>query len=152
MAYKGLGDLFVILFFGLVAVAGLVYLQTGQWRQESFVLGLQIGFHCTVLIAVNNLRDVEGDAKVNKKTLPVRFGKKFARTEIAFLCFGLLLYWKQRGYSWFCLLPVLVLPLALKLIRGIQMTEPGPIYNRFLGQAAGLHLLFGVLLSVGFCL
>ena len=155
LAYRGLGDFFVILFFGVIATSGLFYLHTHQWRIEALVLGLQVGFHCTVLIAVNNLRDVEGDRLVNKKTLPVRFGKQFARNEIAILSFVpflLLIYWVQVGFGWSLLLALLPVPLAFKLVKKVFSTEPSPIYNSFLAQAAGLHVLFGVLLSIGLLL
>lgn len=155
LAYLGLGDVFVILFFGLIAVMGLFYLHTGQWNNDALVLGLQIGFHATVLLAINNLRDIEGDRPVNKKTLPVRFGKSFARKEIAvlaFLPFVMNLYWAYLGFYWAALLPLLALPLAVKVTKNVYAHEPSPIYNRFLAQSAGLHLLFGLLLTIGFFL
>ncbi|MEZ0392616.1 MAG: 1,4-dihydroxy-2-naphthoate polyprenyltransferase [Pseudobdellovibrionaceae bacterium] len=155
LAYRGLGDLFVILFFGLIAVGGAYYLQTGHWDLKAGIAGLQVGFHCTVLIAINNLRDMTGDRLVQKKTLPVRFGAGFARWEIAFLCFApffLGLYWSSQGSLWAFLLPCLISPLAFRITKLVFETEPSPVYNRFLGQAAGLHLIFGVLLSVGFFL
>ena len=155
LAYLGLGDIFVVLFFGLIAVGGLVFLQIGEWLDESLMLGLQIGLHATVLICINNLRDIEGDVLVGKKTLAVRFGKSFARTEIATLCFLpflLNIFWLNRGIYLAAALPFLVLPLAARLCFLIFKTEPGPIYNQFLAKAAGLHLLFGILLSLGFLL
>jgi 1,4-dihydroxy-2-naphthoate octaprenyltransferase len=153
LAYLGLGDLFVILFFGLIAVLGMVFLQGGTWPQEAWILGLQIGFHATVLIAINNLRDANGDKLVNKKTLAVRFGIRFARFEIAFFCFApflLNLYWYMHGCTWAALLPLLALPLAVKITKNVFSTEPSPAYNKFLGQSAGLHLVFGLLLAIGF--
>ena len=118
------------------------------------MLGLQIGFHCAVLIAINNLRDVEGDKLVNKKTWPVRFGKTFARLEIAALCFVPFMmqgYWFLRGYR-FVALTYLSLPLAIQITRLVFKTEPSPAYNKFLGLSAGLHLLFGILISIGLIL
>ncbi|WP_291515412.1 1,4-dihydroxy-2-naphthoate octaprenyltransferase [Bdellovibrio sp. ArHS] len=153
LAYLGLGDLFVILFFGLLAVTGIVFLNTGEWLQEAFVLGLQIGLHATVLIAINNLRDHSGDALVNKKTLAVRFGVKFSRYEIATLCFlpfVLNLYWWFEGYKIPAVLSLFAVPLAIKITKNVFSTQPSPAYNRFLGQAAGLHLVFGLLLAIGF--
>lgn len=155
LAYLGLGDLFVILFFGLLAVMGIVFLNTGEWREEAFILGLQIGLHATVLIAINNLRDRRGDQLVNKKTLAVRFGEKFSRWEIATLCFLpflLNLYWWFEGYKIPALISLFALPLAVKVTKNIFSTEPGAIYNKFLGQGAGLHLVFGLLLALGFAL
>ena len=153
LAYLGLGDLFVILFFGLLAVMGIVYLNVGEWMPEAFVLGLQIGFHATVLIAINNLRDRAGDALVNKKTLAVRFGVKFSRFEIAALCFLpflLNIYWWVEGYKIPAMVSLLALPLAIKVTKNVFTTEPSAAYNKFLGQAAGLHLVFGLLLTLGF--
>lgn len=153
LAYLGLGDLFVILFFGLVAVMGIVYLNLQEWLPEAFVLGLQIGFHATVLIAINNLRDRSGDALVGKKTLAVRFGVQFSRWQIAILCFLpflLNLYWWFEGYKIPAMLSLLALPMAFKISKNVFTTEPSPSYNGFLGQAAGLHLLFGLLLAAGF--
>lgn len=155
LAYKGLGDIFVILFFGLIAVGGVYFLHTGEISTPVLVAGLQIGFHCTVMIAINNLRDVDGDKLVGKRTLPVRFGKTFARWEIAFLCgapFLLGLYWAHIGFVWAFILPWLTLPLAIFVTKFIFETEPSPAYNRCLGKAAGLHLLFGILLTIGFCI
>lgn len=155
LAYRGLGDLFVILFFGIVATMGLFYLLTGEWALAAMVLGLQIGFHCTVLIAINNLRDVDGDRQVGKRTLPVRWGETFARYEIATL---LILPFVLNGYWWWVKawwafgLGFVTLPLAIILIREVFQTPPSPVYNRFLGQSALVHLAFGVLTSLGLIL
>ena len=76
LAYLGLGELFVILFFGLIAVAGTVFIQTGTWPPEAWLTGLQIGLLSAVLIAVNNYRDQEEDRAAGKRTLVVRWGRK----------------------------------------------------------------------------
>lgn len=152
LAYKGLGDLFVIFFFGLIAVGGVYFLHTNLLSTSALVAGLQVGLHCTVLIAVNNLRDVEGDRLVHKRTLPVRFGKRFARIEIAFLCFApffLGIYWWMNGHGPAFLIPFFTLPLAFKISKSVYKTEPSPEYNQFLAKAAALQLAFGLLLSVG---
>ncbi len=153
LAYLGLGDLFVILFFGLIAVGGIYFVQTLTWSTDALVLGLQIGFLATVLIAINNLRDREGDSKVGKKTMAVRLGVRFSKYEITFLClapFVLNLYWMIDGHWPAGLMPWFVFPLAIKLVKNIWRTDPGREYNAFLGQAAGLHLLFGLILGLGF--
>lgn len=152
LAYKGLGDVFVILFFGLIAVGGVYFLHTGEFSPGAIYAGLQVGLHCTVMIAINNLRDHQGDRLVGKKTLPVRFGIQFARWEIAVLCvspFLLGFHWALVGRYGAFLLPFLILPLALVIPKLVFKTEPSPAYNQFLGKAAGLHLVFGGLLSVG---
>jgi len=155
LAYKGLGDLFVILFFGIIAVSGLFYIQTKSVSLDAFMLGLQIGLHATVLIAINNLRDMDGDRKVKKMTLAARFGLRFSRFEIAalvFLPFLLGIYWGFRSEFWAFLLPWAVLPLGLKIVKLVFNTLPGSEYNRYLGMAAGLHLVFGLLITVGLVL
>lgn len=155
LAYEGLGDLFVILFFGVVAVCGLYFLLTGQWCLDALVLGLQVGFHCAVLIAINNLRDVRGDARAGKKTLPVRFGVTFARYEIGLLLlmpFLINFYWWKNQALWAAVLGFLALPLALSIAWKIFTTEPSPIYNQFLGQSALVHLSFGLMTSLGLIL
>lgn len=155
LAYLGLGDLFVILFFGLIAVGGVYYLHTGTLSLGVLAMGLQVGLLSTVLIAINNLRDHLGDTKVNKKTLAVRFGVNFVRKEIAVLAltpFAIGVYWFINGKLWAAFIPVLVLPLAVWLIRMIFVTEPSPAYNKFLAKAAALQLLFGSCLALGLIL
>ncbi len=153
LAYKGFGDLFVILFFGVVAVGGVYYLQAGTYETPALIAGLQVGLLATVLIAINNLRDHKSDALVDKRTLAVRFGVRFARVEIAtmvLLPYLLNILWLYSGYLWVSLLPLISLPLALRLIRRIFVNEPSLLYNHFLGEASRLHLIFGSLLSIGF--
>lgn len=152
LAYIGLGDFFVILFFGLIAVGGVYYLQTASYTMSAFVLGLQMGFLSTVLIAINNLRDVFQDRDASKKTLAVRFGVRFARFEIIFLvlsAFMLQLYWHSLGYVWATLLPFVFLPWAGLICVNVVKTDPSSAYNRFLAQSALLHGGFGLILSVG---
>jgi 1,4-dihydroxy-2-naphthoate octaprenyltransferase len=155
LAYLGLGDLFVILFFGLVAVGGLFFLHVGFWTWEAALAGCQVGFLATVLIAINNFRDARGDALVKKETLAVRWGPRFARFEIAFLCcapFAMNLAWLMKGWYLTALLPLMAVPLAILISRNVFRTEPGVRFNNFLGQAALLHLLFGILISIGLVL
>lgn len=143
LAYHGLGEIFVILFFGLVAVAGTVFVQTGMWRPEALLLGAQIGMLSTVLIAVNNLRDRVEDAQSNKRTLAVRFGECFAKVEIAVLCLGP--YGLGWGWSRFGLGDALQPTLAAAVLgaavaAGVARAQPGRVYNKFLAMAA-LHLV-----------
>lgn len=155
LAYVGLGDVFVIIFFGLVAVTGTFYLHTKTVNLEAVVAGLQIGLLATVLIAINNLRDAPTDKDVGKKTLAVRFGSEFARAEImllSFVPFFLGLYWLRSGWVFPGSLPLLLLPLALVINRGVKNNQPGLIYNKFLAQSAALHLFFGLLLALGLAL
>jgi 1,4-dihydroxy-2-naphthoate octaprenyltransferase len=145
LAYRGMGELFVILFFGFVAVSGSYYVQSGEWGGlEILTLGLQCGLYSSVLIAINNLRDIVEDTASGKRTLAVRFGKTFARAEITVFCFLPVLLWMV-------VLPENLLSLLLGLIPAIIgtvicfavcRTEPGSRYNRYLALGALQLILF----------
>ena len=155
LAYLGLGEIFVILFFGLIAVAGTFYLNTLTFSAAAILAGLQIGLHSSVLLAVNNLRDLETDRAANKKTLAARFGLTFARRENAALViapFILGLAWLPLGYLWAFLLPLITLPLAWWLARACLAATPDRKANQLLAQAAALHAAFGLLLALAFLL
>ena len=155
LAYLGLGEIFVTLFFGLIAVGGTFYLNTLTFSAAAILAGLQIGLHSSVLLAVNNLRDLETDRAANKRTLAARFGLTFARRENAALViapFILGLAWLPLGYLWAFLLPLLTLPLAWWLARACLTATPDRQVNQLLAQAAALHAAFGLLLSLAFLL
>jgi len=143
LAYRGLGELFVIVFFGFVAVTGTVFVQTGEWRQEALLLGGQVGLLSAVLISINNLRDREEDATTGKRTLAVRLGPKFAisiiwlETKVAALA-GL--GWMFYKHPEWMMASAPVFWLGLRILWGIITTEPGPGYNRLLALA-GLQLI-----------
>ena len=102
LAYRGLGELFVLGFFGLVAVAGTVFVQTGAWFWgPSLLLGIQVGCLSTALIAINNLRDIEEDSRTGKRTLAVRFGVGWAKYEVGVLSLLPWVLWRDRvEWSW----------------------------------------------------
>lgn len=155
LAYVGLGDLFVIIFFGLVAVATTMFLHSGIWSPESIVLGLQVGLLSTVLIAINNLRDHEEDRKVGKKTMAVRLGVNGARWEIAlavYLPYVLCIYWLIPHYAHAAVLPFFALFIGVPLVNKIFATEPSPEYNKYLAMASLHTLAFCSLLLVGLLL
>ncbi len=152
LAYRGLGELFVILFFGLVAVVGTVFVQTGNWYSDAVIAGLQIGCLSTVLIAINNLRDIDEDRSTGKHTLAVRFGETFARWEILILLLAahlIGLHWRNQGDHLAFTYPLILLPAGAWIAYRIFSTPPGPAHNRLL-VLSGLHLLlFALLLSLG---
>ena len=155
LAYLGLGEIFVTLFFGLIAVGGTFYLNTLTFSAAAILAGLQIGLHSSVLLAVNNLRDLETDRAANKRTLAARFGLTFARRENAALViapFILGLAWLPIGYLWAFLLPLITLPLAWWLARAFLAATPDRKVNQLLAQAAALHAAFGLLLALAFLL
>ena len=154
LAYRGLGELFVVLFFGLVAVAGTVFVQAGAWGGvASVVLGLQVGALSTVLIAVNNLRDRDEDSSTGKRTLAVRFGERFGKVEIVALCvfpYALGYFWLGReGMEGAFLWPLLAAVPGIALSVVVAMNRPGSIYNRMLGVAALQLVLFAGLFHCG---
>lgn len=150
LAYLGLGDLFVILFFGLFAVGGTVVLHGQSLAREAWVAGLQVGFLATVLIAINNLRDSDTDRQVGKKTLAVRFGDSFVRWEIGLLLGASYLLAFCYPFGFWQYLPWLTLPLAFKVLRQVFSFTEKEGLNETLGQAGLLQLLFGFFLCVGF--
>jgi 1,4-dihydroxy-2-naphthoate octaprenyltransferase len=152
LAYLGLGEIFVILFFGVFAVAGTYYLTALSLSPAAALAGLQIGLHSSVLLAVNNLRDLGTDRAADKRTLAVRFGLAFARRENAALVmtpFVLGILWLPLGFFWAFLLPLMTLPLAGWLARACLAAGPDRSVNRLLVRAAALHAAFGLLLALG---
>lgn len=148
LAYRGLGELFVILFFGFVAVAGTVFIQTGNWPRESWWLGLQIGLLSAVLISINNFRDREEDATTGKRTLAVRFGPKFSAAmiwlEIKVAAFaGLAWIAFEKPMLMFSSIPVFML--GARIIWGVLTLPPGPAFNRLLALAGLQLILFAAL-------
>jgi len=155
LAYLGLGEIFVIIFFGLASLAGTFYLNTLEMSASALLAGLQIGLHSSVLLAVNNLRDIDGDRAVGKMTLAARFGMNFARRENAALVlapFVLGILWLPLGYLWVFLIPLVTLPPAWWLARACLAASPGREVNQLLAQAAALHAAFGLCLALGFLL
>lgn len=153
LAYLGLGDLFVILFFGLFAVGGTAYLHGLSYDTVYFVAGLQMGFLSTTLIAINNLRDSDTDKMVGKKTLAVRFGDSFVRWEIVsllILTYLLSLYYVVKLQYLYTLLTFALLPFAVFLSGLIFSVQDKKHLNKALGFAALHQLLFAALLSLGF--
>ncbi len=156
LAYLGLGEVFVILFFGFVAVGGISFLwNDGIFPSEALIAGLQVGLLSTVLIAINNLRDIPGDRKAGKKTLAARWGEGFARREIAVLLlspFAMGSFWVFENRNWAAYLPLLVLPIAVKLVALAIRTPIGPELNLLLARSAALQMLFAILLGLGLAL
>jgi 1,4-dihydroxy-2-naphthoate octaprenyltransferase len=151
LAYNGLGELFVLLFFGFIAVGGTYFVQTQTITAEVLLAGFAAGSLAVVLIAINNLRDVAGDRTSNKRTMAVRLGEPFARVEIAFFALApfvaitaIAMMRGQRGLH----LPLLALPLALVLLARVWRST-GAGLNRCLAMAGALQWLTGILFVAG---
>jgi 1,4-dihydroxy-2-naphthoate octaprenyltransferase len=153
LAYNGLGEVFVLLFFGFAAIKGMAYVLVGEalspWTDLAAV---QVGLQSATLLAVNNFRDIAGDRKAGKRTLAASFGPRFARGEITFLVlapFALSAAWVLAGRPWAAALPFLVLPLGIRLVAGVWREPPGRRFNVFLAWSALLQLLFAALTFTG---
>jgi 1,4-dihydroxy-2-naphthoate octaprenyltransferase len=156
LGYIGLADLFVLIFFGPVAVGGTYYVQALTLESGVLLAGLSPGFFSVAILAVNNLRDVESDTQSGKKTLAVRFGKRFARLEylLSILLASLVplvLFVYHEAHPW-SLLAVLVPLVGIGTIRTVLTTSGGPVLNDVLAVTGKLLLLFSILFSVGWLL
>lgn len=155
LAYVGLGDLFVLIFFGPVAVAGTYYVQALRFSSTAFWAGIAPGLLSVAILSVNNLRDARGDARVGKKTLAVRFGDSFVRLEYAACIVGaalvpLVLVYQSGRHSLAFLGPLVLIlagtkPLSLILF---QRTS-GKNLNPLLGSTARLLFIESTVFSVG---
>jgi 1,4-dihydroxy-2-naphthoate polyprenyltransferase len=147
LAYRGMGELFVVAFFGIIAVAGTVLVQTGEWREEAVLLGFQIGLLAAVLISINNLRDREEDAGTGKTTLAVRLGPRGARIliwlEIKAAAFAGIL-WMKHGLPWLVLATLPVWSMGMFLCGHIFLKPADAGLNRMLALAAVMLLAFAL--------
>ena len=151
IAYSPLGELFVLLFFGFAAVGGTYYLQTQTINLSVIIIASTIGCLAAAILLVNNYRDLDGDQKVNKLTLIHYIRRSNARkVYVAMIAYPyLLLLILLPDYSWTLLLPLLSLPLAIKLVRYFLQLKISAELNQVLAQTAQLQLLYTVLLSFG---
>jgi 1,4-dihydroxy-2-naphthoate octaprenyltransferase len=152
IAYGPLGEVFVFVFFGLVAVGGSYYLQTLGITPLTLVAASLVGLHAAAVITVNNYRDLDGDARSGKNTLAVQAGRPATRRiyRAEMLAPYALLPFLADALGWPAALPLLSLPLALGLVRRFHREAPGPVFNDILAATAGLQLLFAILLIAAF--
>jgi 1,4-dihydroxy-2-naphthoate octaprenyltransferase len=152
LAYNGLGDVFVLVFFGLVAVSGTYFVQAHTVTWLSLLCGVPVGALGVGLLAVNNVRDHDTDLKAGKRTLVVRLGRRFGRAEwVAMVALAALipvgLFAAGQAGAW-VLLPLLALPLAVPPGR-LVLGHTGAVLNQALAGTARLQLIFGLLFALG---
>jgi 1,4-dihydroxy-2-naphthoate octaprenyltransferase len=154
--YHGLGELFVFVFFGFVAVGGSAYLQTGTLTTLALAAAVPVGLLITNILVVNNLRDLETDRAAHKRTLAVRMGDRATRRQYAL--FAALAYLAPVAMlvsglvgAW-VLLPLLTIPLAYRAVRAVLGGLSGRALNPMLARSGQLQLLYGLLLAVGLLL
>jgi len=152
LAYNGLGDVFVFLFFGVVGTMGTFYLHTQEISLLSFVASIPVGALITNILIVNNYRDIEEDREANKRTLAVLLGRTFTRWQYIVLiaiCYlvSLILNF-QFNYSLWIFLPYLTIPITIILVRMLYNYK-GEELNKTLELTARFAGLYGLLFSIG---
>jgi len=152
LAYHGLGDLFVFIFFGLVAVSATYFVQAGHVSTAALAVAVPVGLLAANILVVNNYRDVATDEAAGKRTLVVRFGRGFARVQFGVslaVAFTMPLILWARGYSPAVLLPMLLVPFAVRHFGRLQPRQsPGELIA-LLGDTGRLLFLYALLLGAG---
>jgi 1,4-dihydroxy-2-naphthoate octaprenyltransferase len=154
--YAGLGEVFVFLFFGVVAVAGSYYVQVRHLHWEAFVLSVPVGLLAAAILIVNNVRDIDSDRRAGKRTLAVKLGRERTRamyTATVLVAYPLaLVTWLAGPLTAWVALSWLSLPLAVAVIGIVRTRTDGPSLNGALARSGMLQLCFCLLLSAGLLL
>jgi 1,4-dihydroxy-2-naphthoate octaprenyltransferase len=153
LAYHGLGDLFVFVFFGLVAVSGTYYVQGRAWPGDALLAGAALGALSTAILVVNNLRDIESDAKVGKRTLAVRIGPAATKAEyvglVAIAFFAPVAGILRFGWPLTALASLVAAPLCIRPARRVIFHRDPRELLPALGETARIVALYGMLLGGG---
>ena len=151
--YEGLGEVFVFLFFGIVAVAGSYFVQRHNLPWEAFVLAVPVGLLIAGILVVNNIRDIDTDRRAGKRTLAVRLGRERARVLfaaiIAVAFVSSWVPWFAGALSPWLFLTAAATPLAVGVVQTVRTHSDGPSLNGALARSAQLALLFCLLLCAG---
>jgi len=151
--YSGLGEVFVFVFFGVVAVVFSFYAQTQDLPWEAFALSVPVGLLASAILVVNNVRDIDTDRRAGKRTLAVKLGRERARRLFdAMLALSYLMCVvipAAGGLDWWTLLPLLSLPLAVPLRATVATHTDGPALNDALAGTGRLLAAFSALLAIG---
>ena len=153
--YEGLGELFVFLFFGVVAVTGSYYVQTEELTWLALGLSVPTGLLAAAILVVNNIRDVDTDRRAGKRTLAVRLGRERARrlfTAMVTLPFAIVVALTVADGRPALLLALVSAPLVPPLVRTVSSRTDGPSLNQALARCGALLALFSLLLSAGLLL
>jgi len=148
LGYKGLGELFVFLFFGVIAVSGTYYVQAGALSPTAVLAGIPIGLLCANILVVNNVRDIETDRKAGKRTLAARFGRKFGvGMYLVFLTVSLGIPVGLAASGLYApLATLLTAPVGFGLYQRLN-AQSGPSLNAVLGATAQYELLYGLVFA-----
>jgi 1,4-dihydroxy-2-naphthoate octaprenyltransferase len=155
LGYNGLGDLFVFIFFGLVAVCTTYFVQAGEINARAIICAVGIGLLATNILVVNNYRDVETDRRAGKRTLVVRFGRRFARIQFGvslLVALTIPVHLLRMGFAPLVLLPIALAPMAWRHANRLASATTPAELIALLGDTGRLLALYAVLLSVGVAL
>jgi 1,4-dihydroxy-2-naphthoate octaprenyltransferase len=156
LGYNGLGDIFVLIFFGIIAVAGTYYVQALQINMLILLAGLSPGLFSMAILTVNNLRDIHTDKKAGKKTLAVRFGENFARWEylasVLVACLIPIILYFITSSHFYALGASMVFLMAIPPIKTVFEQKPGIIFNQVLATTGRLLLLYSLIFAIGWIL
>jgi 1,4-dihydroxy-2-naphthoate polyprenyltransferase len=154
--YEGLGELFVFLFFGIVAVSGSYFVQVQELPWEAYACAVPVGLLASAILVVNNVRDLETDRRAGKRTLAVRLGRTRTRSLYTAMVAGAFLLaplpWLLGSMTAWLLLPWCAIPLATGLVRIVRTRVDGPTLNGALAKTGALQLVFCLLFSAGILL
>lgn len=152
LAYHGLGDVFVFVFFGLVAVSATYFVQAGRWSPDAWLAAIPVGLLATNILVVNNYRDVETDAVAGKRTLVVRWGRRAARFQFGAslaIALAMPLVFLARGFGVACLLPLVLAPVGWSHGRRLRESRTPAELILLLGDTGKLVAAYAVLFSAG---
>ena len=156
LAYHGLGDVFVFLFFGLIAVGGTYFVQALTWPPDALLAGAGLGALSTAILVVNNLRDIETDTRAGKRTLAVRLGVGGTRAElVALIAAGALVPlvgWQVYDWPPAALAALIAIPLAASPVKAAFRYEHPSELIPALGATARVVVVYGVMLAAGLAL
>ena len=156
LAYRGLGEVVVFVFMGPVIVLGAYYVQVEHWSWDAFLASLPIGLLVAAILHANNVRDIENDRRNGKWTLAALAGRPLADYEFIALTIGafavVFIMIVADAAPWTVLVTWLALPLAIQLVRMEWSARSARALNGVLAQTAGLHMVFGALLALGFAI
>jgi 1,4-dihydroxy-2-naphthoate polyprenyltransferase len=154
LAYRGLGEVVVFVFMGPVIVLGAYYVQTETWAWAPFIASLPVGLLVAAILHANNVRDIESDRRNSKWTLAALAGRPIADYEFIALMLGgyavVVVMTVAGSAPWPVLITLLSLPIALRTVQAEARAASARALNVVLAQTAGLHMIFGALLALGF--
>lgn len=155
LGYLGLGDLFVFIFFGLVAVIFTFFVQAGFVTYEAFLAGVGIGLMAVNVLVVTSYRDIDGDSKVGKRTLAVRMGREWTQVQYAagyYVALGIVFLLWISTFSFWVLLPLVLAPYVYHLSTFLTTAVTPDDFKYLLIGSMRTLVLYGVLLSIGIIL